>query len=111
MRIKKFSNSKILDEDAQCSLVTEIDFDIDNKIPIDFCFLLLFYKGEKVYEVIKYDGAHGKCHVHKYFEKKNSEGEECLPSQIDNKALITFKTDISDNWEEYINKYKKKWKL
>ena len=111
MNIKKFTNVKVLDEDSRCSFVTEIDFDVDKRIPIDFCFLLLFYKGETVHEVIKYDGAHGTCHVHKYFEKKESKGESCLPSQIDNKALILFKRDILENWSNYINQYKKKWKI
>ena len=111
MQIKKFSNVKVLDKDSRCSFVTEIDFNIEKRTPLNFCFLLLFYKGETVYEVIKYDGSHGKCHVHKYFEKKNSKGENCLPSQINNKSLIVFKNDILENWKEYIARYRKKWKV
>ena len=104
-------NVKVLDEDSRCSFVTEIDFDLDKKIPIDFCFILLFYKDEMVYEVIKYDGAHGFCHVHKYFENKKPKGEACLPSQINNKSLIEFKKDILKNWNYYLERYHKKWKV
>jgi hypothetical protein len=109
MNLKKFTNVKVLDEDATCSLVTEIDFDVDKRVPIDFCFLLLFYKEEKVYEIIKYDGAHGTCHVHRYFEKKDSVGESCLPSQINSKSLLVFKKDLLDNWHDYVGSYRKKW--
>ncbi len=111
MKVKKFKNTKILDKDAKCNFVTEIDFNEDTKAPINFCLLLVFHQNETVYEIIKYDGSHGFCHVHKYFEKLNVEGEECLPTQINAKSILIFKKDIQDNWEDYVTKYRRKWKI
>ncbi len=111
MKIVKFKKNKILDESAKCTLVTEIDFDEDSKKPINFCVLLLFQSGEIIYEIIKYDGTHRSCHVHKYYEKLNSIGESCLPSQINSKSITCFKDDVKANWKSYVAAYRKKLKI
>ena len=111
MKIIKFKRDKVLDSNAQCNIVTEIDFDTVTKKPINFCLILIYHKEETIYEIIKYDGSHKICHVHKYFNELNSKGEDCLPSQINNISIIAFKQDILDNWRNYLSKYKKKWKI
>lgn len=111
MKIIKFKKSKILDEKATCFLKSEIDFNIETKEVINFCLILLFQKEEKIYEIIKYDGSHGFCHTHKYYEKLNAFGKKCYPSQINPKSILIHKKDITQNWKEYLKKYKKKWNI
>jgi hypothetical protein len=111
LNIIKFKKKKSLGIHPKCFLISEIDFELNQKKPINFCLLLIFYKKEKVYEVIKYDGKHGICHVHNYFEKMNIKGKNCLPSEINSKSIRIFKKDILDNWKEYLTKYRKKHKI
>ncbi len=102
---------KVLGIRPKCFLISDINFDVNQKKPVDFCLLLIFYKKEKVYEVIKYDGKHGVCHVHKYFEELNSLGKNCLPSEINSISIQFYKKDILNNWKEYLEKYRRKYKI
>jgi hypothetical protein len=106
MKIVKFKKTKILDKDAKCVFKSEIDFDSEKKKIINFCLILVFHEGEEIHEIIKYDGSHGYCHVHKYYEKMGAKGEKCYPSQIDSKSIIVYKKDIFEKWEKYIEKYR-----
>lgn len=111
MKIEKYKKTKVLDKNACCFLVTEIDFDLETKKVVNFCLVLLFHKDETIYEIIKYDGTHGICHVHKYYEKRFAKGETCLPSQINTKSIIYYKEDILKNYQIYLKQYKSKWKI
>ncbi|MDD4251154.1 MAG: hypothetical protein PHX27_03115 [Candidatus ainarchaeum sp.] len=111
LEIINFKKKKVLGVRPKCFLITEINFDVNNKKPIDFCILLIFYKKEKVYEIIKFDGKHSFCHVHKYFEQLNDKGQNCLPSQINSTSIQIFKTDVLSNWKEYLKQYRKKYKI
>jgi hypothetical protein len=110
-KIIKFKKKKILSIDPTCFLITEVNFDMILKKPIDFCVLLVFYENESIYEIIKFDGKHGFCHVHKYFEKLNVSGLKCLPSEINSDSIRYYKKDILDNWKEYLKKYRLKHKI
>jgi hypothetical protein len=69
----------------------------------------VFKHGEHTMEVIKYDSAHGRCHVHRYYENLNDCGQDLLDNQIGTSSIAEFKNDIKQNWIEYKRRYLRKW--
>ncbi|MEK6959008.1 MAG: hypothetical protein AABW59_03120 [archaeon] len=109
MDVKKFKRSKVLDTEGNVLLKAEIDFDADTKTIVDFCVMLILQKEDAIHVVVKYDAAHGNNHVHRYYERLNSFGEEVLPKVVSARSVRLFKDDLIDNWKEYVRLYLCKW--
>ncbi len=109
MTIKKFKKSKVLDNNSNIILKTEIEFNTKTKTIINFSIILVLFEKNYYYEIIKYDASHKYCHVHKFYENINDQGKPILPSQISPKAISYFKNDVLKNWKDYSEKYKRKW--
>jgi len=109
MNIVNYYGQKNLCKSKTDLLISNIDYDADSKEIISLCIIQVFVHGEHMLEVIKYDSAHGRCHVHKYYENLDDPGQDLLDNQIGNSSIAEFKNDIRQNWAEYKRRYFRKW--
>ena len=109
MNISNFHSKKELDSTKQNSLLTNIDYDRDSKKVISFCVMQIHQHKEHCLQIIKYDAAHGYCHVHKYYENLNDFGQKLLDNRIGTESIEEFKNDIKQNWKQYLERYYRKW--
>jgi hypothetical protein len=63
-------------------IITSIDFDSASKKVVSFCVLQIYFDSEKMHEIIKFDAAHGKCHVHKNYLFSGRKREELGEHEI-----------------------------
>ena len=103
--IVTYEKKRPLDDELKNFILTRIDFDEGTKELKGFCIILLHFCGEEVREIVKFDTAHNKCHIHKYF-KENYE-VETLNRRVSQESFNEFRKEISDKWEEYLKKYKR----
>ncbi|MCX6800627.1 MAG: hypothetical protein NTZ73_00360 [Candidatus Diapherotrites archaeon] len=111
MGIKIFEKKEPLDGDLANFILTRIDFEEKTKTLKEFCIIQLHVSEEKQRQIIKYDTAHGHCHAHKYYENINHCGDILPDHRISQKSFNEFKKDVENKWEEYLQKYKRKWKI
>jgi hypothetical protein len=103
MVFEVFEKRLVLGLNGNDFLITTVNFDPVRKIITAFSIVQLY--GEK--EIIKYDTAHGKVHVHKYYVKRN------VVSVLFNEEIcvLTFarlRSELLLNWENYKELYLKK---
>jgi hypothetical protein len=103
MKLVNFFRRRALGTEGKDFLTTSIDFDADTKRIVRFCVVQLHQYKEQLFEIVKYDSAHGFCHV------LDNKGQKLLDNQINEKSLLEFKNDIRQNWQEYRNIYLRKW--
>ena len=109
MNLVNFFGRKSLGTEGKDFFTTSIDFDLDTKKIVRFCVVQLHQHKEQLFEIVKYDSAHGFCHVHRYFSALDDKGQRLLDNQINEKSLLEFKNDVKQNWQEYKNIYLRKW--
>ncbi len=100
--------TKLLPRATDDHIFTEVQLDTETKQVIKFVVIQWYDFEGVVYEVKKHDCAHGKYHVHNYYEGPHAK-------VIDSDEPITpdlvrrCRKDILENWlnyrERYIQKY------
>ena len=108
MNIVHYEKKKPFGNSTEDFLVTTLDFVEETKKIHAFSVLLVSYYGENVYEIIKYDTAHGYCHVHRFYKILNHEGER-IDRGISAETFYQCRKDIKENWEKYKKAYFDKW--
>jgi len=106
MKIIHFEKASPLDKSLKDFLITSVDIEENTKKLISFCVLQVYYKGEEVHEIIRFDSAHGKFHVHKFF--KIPMRKEGLNEEISTKSFYKCRKNIKQNWKKYRKLYDKK---
>jgi len=81
------------------------DTDAETRKLTGFCVIQLLELDGQTREVIKFDCAHGKCHVHRYY--KFAEHKEGLGREISTETLYECIDDIMKNWQKYRGWYMK----
>jgi len=109
MEIVKYTKQKLLDEDVNCILCTEADYIPKEKRLLNFSAVLLLSRGEENYEIIRYDTAHGRCHVHRFYIELGHKGDLLLDNRVDDKSFREFRMDIAENYKKYVEAYIRKW--
>lgn len=109
MNIVTYEKKKPLSTSLNDFIFTRIEFDKDSKKLISFCILQVYYKEENTYEIIRFDTAHGDCHVHRHYQKQDPKGEKMLNNEISQENFNECKEDIKGNWKRYKRAYKEKW--
>ncbi|MBI4052950.1 MAG: hypothetical protein HY394_02845 [Candidatus Diapherotrites archaeon] len=98
-----FKRRALSEKDA---IFYSFDFDTEAKELVRFCAIQLLEMRGKTHEVIKFDAAHGKCHVHRYC--KFAEHKETIGMKISPETLKICRKDIAENWQKYKGWYLKK---
>ncbi|MFH0970289.1 MAG: hypothetical protein V1776_02395 [Candidatus Diapherotrites archaeon] len=99
---------KQLSDSPHDHIYTEVQYDRDVKKIVNFVVIQLFEYDGVVYEVKKHDTAHGKYHIHCYYERFHSaviETDEPITAGLFHLA----KKDICDNWKHYHYRYARKY--
>lgn len=84
------------------NLIVTIDYDENSKKIIGFCILQTTGKESK--QVIKYDTAHGNCHIHKYYTTQKEPEKTHL--EINNETIKQITLEIQKKWRYYKQKQK-----
>ena len=105
MNVKVFAKRKRLNDSLTDFLISSVNYDSDSKEIISLCVMQIYEKGGETFEIIKYDSAHGNCHVHRYYENPNDFSQLLPDNQINVKSFDEFKKDIKENWAEYKRRY------
>ncbi len=94
-------------DDPELGIEGRIDvwFKISKGNVIGFAVNLSYPKGEKSYNVYRYDTSHGYAHREKLWEKGN--GEEKIRGKEYSDILNQAIDDIKENWRRYIQYYKR----
>ena len=108
MNIIVYKSRINLDNSKNNVCLTNVNFDQDSKQIMGFCVIQLHKVSDKNFEIIKYDTAHGQCHVHRYYEYLDHEGDLLLDNRICAASMREFKNDIKQNWQEYLCIYRNK---
>lgn len=108
MQLRTFKKQKPLDDSLDDFIITVSDWDEESNKMVSFCVVQICYFGENTYEIVKFDSAHGHCHIHRYYRRLNDEGE---PIEKDNSpaAFDEFRNDVKENWRKYKRLYVEKW--
>jgi hypothetical protein len=112
MTIKNFEKKKPLDSSLDDFIVTSLDLDDEKQGPdklISFCVSQIHNADDEVYEIIRFDCAHGYCHAHKFYRDLQHKGEKFGSGRITPENFHKCKEDIKDNWKRYKAFYVKKW--
>jgi hypothetical protein len=109
MPIETFRKRRPLGESLNDFIITRIDFDRTNKKLVSFSVLQVHSHGEANYEVIKYDTAHGHCHMHRFYRTLDDRGEKLEGKSISQTAFDECRKDINKNWRKYKALYVDKW--
>ena len=89
-------------EDA---ILYSVDLEIGTKRLAGFCVVQLMELNAETREVVKFDAAHGKCHVHRYC--KFVEHKEAISGEISPETMNMCIDDIMKNWKKYRGWYLK----
>lgn len=108
MNVVVHNSKRKLDESGSCVCISTVNYDLDSKSIIGFSVLFVFKKEGRSFEIIKYDTAHGQCHVHHYYEYLDHEGDLLLDNRICPESAREFKNDIKQNWQGYLQRYRHK---
>ena len=108
MRIKHFKKQKPLDAGLEDFIIETMDWDEKSNKLVSFCVLQVYYFGETAYEIIKFDSAHGACHVHRFYKRLDDRGED-IGRDISAEAFNECRADIKENWQKYKRWYAEKW--
>ena len=104
-----FSKRKPLGTSLKDFIITRIEFDRSQKKLVSFSVLQVHSPGEANYEVIKYDTAHGHCHVHRFYRTLDDKGEKLKGKNISQATFDECRQDLKENWEKYKRLYADKW--
>jgi hypothetical protein len=100
MPIEHFEKRDGLDSSLMDIILRTFDFDSEKKEIVSFCVVQLFIDGAESHEIIKYDTAHGVCHVHRLYRGSNSK-ELLFNRNISIETLMWCKKDILEKWRKY----------
>lgn len=89
-------------------IYTEVQYDSHSKKIVNFTVIQLIEYAEQTYEVKKHDCAHGKYHVHHYFEGPRVKATETT-EPITSALYWQAKRDILENWQNYRERYIRKY--
>jgi len=103
MVFEVFEKRFVLGPNEKDFLITTANFDVSKKIIVAFSIVQM--DGDN--EIIKYDTAHGKVHVHKYYVKENIVSI-LFNEEIDTSTFARLRSDVLNNWQEYKKLYLKK---
>ncbi len=103
MVFEVFEKKVVLGFDEKDCLITTANFDPIKKIIVAFSIIQL-YCGK---EVIKYDTAHGKVHVHKFYFRGNIVSV-LFNEEISVETFARLRSDMLHDWEKYKELYLKK---
>jgi len=109
MPIETFKKRKPLEGSLEDFIITRIDFDRNQKKLVSFSVLQVHSPAEANYEVIKYDSAHGYCHVHRFYRTLDDSGEKLEGKNISQASFDECRQDINKNWKKYKRLYVDKW--
>ena len=109
MGIRQFEKKKPLNSGLNDFIITLIDFDEEPKKLASFCVLQVYCTGGENHEIIKFDTAHGFCHVHRYYRNLQDKGEKLIGKEISQKAFDECREDIKCNWRKYRKWFISKW--
>lgn len=108
MPIVPYEKKKPLDDSLDDFIITNVDWEEKPKRLVSFCIIQVYCPGERVYPVIKFDSAHGHCHVHRYYRELDAEGDE-IDKKISPETFDEFRKDVQENWKKYKRLYVEKW--
>ena len=109
MSIEYFDKTRPLNGSLEDFIITKIGFDRTQKKLISFCALQLHHTRENRHEVIKFDTAHGHCHVHRFYQRLNDKGKEIKGKTVSQTTFEECRQDIKNNWTKYKKLYIDKW--
>jgi hypothetical protein len=105
MQIVQFEKKKMLGNSTTDFLVRIFDFNTETKKVVSFCVVqICFVEGEN-HEIIKYDAAHGYCHVHKNYQRNSKKIETLFNKEICQETCKECAKDIETNWQKYKKHY------
>ena len=109
MPAETWTKQKPLEGSLEDFIITRIDFDRNQKKLVSFCVLQIRSQRESKYEVMKYDTAHGHCHVHRFYRTLDDKGEKLKGKNISQATFDECRQDIIQNWKNYKKLYVDKW--
>ncbi len=80
----------------------------DDRQIVGFVVIQLLDWDGTTHEVVKHDCAHGKYHVHRYYEGPHSK-VIALDDPISNELFLAAKRDVLENWQTYRERYIQKY--
>lgn len=109
MLIETFKKRKPLECSLEDFIITRIDFDRSQKKLVSFSVLQVYSPANANYEVIRYDTAHGFCHVHRFYRTLDDIGEKLEGKSISQASFDECRQAINKNWRNYKRQYVDKW--
>jgi len=100
MAIEHFEKRNKLDSSLVDLMLTTADFDPEKKEIVSFCVVQLFSDGAFTRQIIKYDSAHGNCHVHRYYRASDSK-ELIFNKGVSAETFRWCRNDVMENWRKY----------
>lgn len=101
--LENFFKKKALGKNPEDIIITSLDFNSESKKIVSFCVIQVHFSGELKHEIIKYDCAHGYCHVHRYYWASTK--RERLAEELSKDSFDKFRRDIEENWQRYKSLY------
>ncbi len=99
---------KLLPGATDDTIYTEIQYDQESKQIVNFVVIQLYEHNRVVYEIKKHDCAHGKYHVHHYYEGIHSKVIETT-EPVAPELFRNARKDILENWFNYRMRYVRKY--
>lgn len=109
MNIVTYEKKKPLNNSLSDFIFTKIEFDKDSKKLISFCVSQIYYSEEKIHEIIRFDTAHGNCHIHRFYRELSHKGERIINREISQEGFNECREDIGKDWKKYKKWFKEKW--
>ncbi len=109
MGTEAFEKKTPLDEGLKDFLISRTELDKKTRRIASFCVIQVHFTEDRAHEIIKFDSAHGECHVHKYCRDLNHKGEKLPEKGINPESFKEFRKEIERNWKKYLKWYKEKW--
>lgn len=109
MPTEYFDKKRLLNGSLDDFIITKVGFDRSQKKLVSFCVLQLHYSGENKHEIIRFDSAHGYCHVHRFYQRLDDEGKKIKGRTISQTTFDECRQDIKNNWTNYKKLYITKW--
>jgi len=104
MAVEVFKRCRNVGAQKTDLIYSTFNYNTITKEMLDFSIVQVF--GENKTEIIKYDSAHGKVHVHKYYTKENLIEDLDLSLSVETYRFCL--NDVITNWARYKEKYLKK---
>ncbi|GEM_PF-6438050 len=105
--VKLFRKKRSLGKGEDDYIFTEVIVGVDNRL-LNFAVVQFYRPQGRYYQIKKHDFSHGSCNVHKYYERLESR-EEVREERLTMGLFRRCKIDILDNWQDYRERYRKKY--